>query len=150
MKILLYFGVLCDKLIETIGNGGENMEQKILDILVQVQNHVMELQEQMGGLQNQVNGLQNQVNGLQDQVNGMESRLDNKIEEVRQEILDQQFLFEQEYGIKIDAIFDAVTMELDKNLEKSEKIRTLEKRADRHDAVMLGYEKRISKLELNR
>ncbi len=133
------------------------MEQKILDILVQVQNHVMELQEQMSGLQDQVNGLQGQVNGLRDQVNGlqtqvngMESRLDNKIEEVRQEILDQQFLFEQEYGIKIDAIFDAVTMELDKNLEKSEKLHKLEKRMDRNDVTIFNHEKRISNLELKR
>lgn len=140
------------------------MEQKILDILVQVQNHVMELQEQMSGLQDQVNGLQDQVNGLQGQVNGlqdqvnglqtqvngMESRLDNKIEAVRQEILDQQFLFEQEYGIKIDAIFDAVTLELDKNLEKSEKLHRLEKRMDRNDVTIFGHEKRISTLELKR
>lgn len=147
------------------------MEQKILDILVQVQNQVTRLQEQMEGLQNQVNSLQNQVNGLQDQVNGlqnqvnglqdqvnnletkvngMESRLDNKIEEVRQDILDQQFLFEQEYGIKIDAIFDAVTLELDKNLEKSEKLHRLEKRMDRNDVTILGHEKRISTLELKR
>lgn len=133
------------------------MEQKILDILVQVQNQVTRLQEQVEGLQNQVNGLQNQVNSLQDQVNnletkvnGMESRLDNKIEEVRQDILDQQFLFEQEYGIKIDAIFDAVTLELDKNLEKSKKLHRLEKRMDRNDVTILGHEKRISTLELKR
>lgn len=140
------------------------MEQKILDILVQVQNQVTRLQEQMEGLQNQVNSLQNQVNGLQNQVNGlqdqvnnletkvngMESRLDKKIDDVRQEILDQQFLFEQEYGIKIDAIFDAVTLELDKNLEKSEKLHRLEKRMDRNDVTIFSHEKRISTLELKR
>lgn len=71
--------------------------------------------------------------------------LDDKITEVRE----QQFLFEQEYGTKIDAIFDAVTLELDKNLEKSEKIRKLEGRMDRTEANMFSYEKRISNLELN-
>lgn len=126
------------------------MEQKILDILVQVQNQVTGLQDQVNGLQDQGNSLQTQVNGLQTQVNEMESRLDNKIETVRQEILDQQFLFEQEYGIKIDAIFDAVTLELDKNLEKSEKLHRLEKRIDRTDVTIFGHEKRISTLELKR
>ena len=72
--------------------------------------------------------------------------LDDKITEVRE----QQFLFEQEYGTKIDAIFDAVTLELDKNLEKSEKIRKLEGTMDRTEANMFSYEKRISNLELNR
>jgi len=91
---------------------------------------------------NRFDQMQNQIDGIQGQINELQNRVE--------EISDRQLVFESEYGTKIDAIFDAVTMELDKNLEKSEKIRTLEKRADRHDAVMLGYEKRISKLELNR
>ena len=86
--------------------------------------------------------MQNQIDGMQGQINELQNRVE--------EISDRQLVFESEYGTKIDAIFDAVTMELDKNLEKSEKIRTLEKRADRHDAVIFSYEKRISKLELNR
>ena len=93
-------------------------------------------------MQNQIDGIQGQIDGLQGQINELQNRVE--------EISDRQLVFESEYGTKIDAIFDAVTMELDKNLEKSEKIRTLEKRADRHDAVIFSYEKRISKLELNR
>ena len=95
------------------------------------------------------NQMQDQINGLQDQINGLQGQI-NELQNRAEEISDRQLVFENEYGTKIDAIFDAVTMELDKNLEKSEKIRTLEKRLDRHDRTMFGYEKRISKLELNR
>lgn len=79
----------------------------------------------------------------------MDRKIENLQEEVR-EIRNQQLVFEHEYGTKIDAIFDAVTLELDKNLEKSEKIRKIEKRMDRTEVTMFGYEKRISNLELKR
>ena len=78
----------------------------------------------------------------------MDQRLDKMDEEIK-EIRAQQFLFEHEYGAKIDAIFDAVTLELDKNLEKSNKIRILEGRMDRNEATIFNHEKRISNLELN-
>ena len=79
----------------------------------------------------------------------MDRKIENLQEEVR-EIRNRQLMFEYEYGTKIDAIFDAVTLELDKNLEKSEKIRKLENRMDRSEVTMFCYEKRISSLELNR
>ena len=57
------------------------------------------------------------------------------------------FVFEEEYGTKIDAILDAVTLELDKNLEKSEKIRTLDRRMDRAEAHIFNHEKKFARLE---
>ena len=88
----------------------------------------------------------------------MDNKLERKFEELKaenrelreeiREIREQQFVFEHEYGKKIDAIFDAVTMELDKNLEKSKKIRKLEERTDRSEIILFDHEKRISKVEL--
>ena len=77
---------------------------------------------------------------MQEQVNGLQKEI--------REVKNQQLLFEHEYGTKIDAIFDAVTLELDKNLEKSQKIRILEGRMDRAEAMAFSYERRISSLEL--
>ena len=76
--------------------------------------------------------------------------LDEKFEKVKKEIMDRQFLFEENYGTKIDAILDAVTLELDKNLEKSEKIRKIDDRMDRAEVNIFGLEKRVSNLELNK
>lgn len=75
-----------------------------------------------------------------------ELRADN--EEFKQQMLNRHFVFEQEYGQKINAIYDAVTLELDKNLEKSEKISKLNTRMDRAEINVFNHEKRISKLEL--
>ncbi len=108
------------------------MEEQILQILQK--------------LDKKIDGMQNQIDALQIKTDTRFDKIQNQVEQIS----NRQFVFEHEYGTKIDAIFDAVTMELDKNLEKSEKIRNLEKRADRHDVAMFGYEKRISKLELNR
>ncbi len=92
-----------------------------------------------------LNEMNKKFNELDQKLDRKFNELDDKITEVRE----QQCLFEQEYGTKIDAIFDAVTLELDKNLEKSEKIRKIEGRMDRTEANMFSYEKRISNLELN-
>lgn len=112
--------------------GGENMEEKILDAIDKKFNEINEKFDQ--------------------KLQAMDQKFDQKFNEIHQEltqIRNRQFLFEQEYGTKIDAIFDAVSLELDKNKEKSEKIRKLEKRVDRNEVQIFSHEKRISRLELN-
>ncbi len=78
-----------------------------------------------------------------------EKKVNQKFDSFEKKVLGQHFLFENEYGIKIDAIFDAVTLELDKNLEKSEKIGKLEGRMNRNEVAVFNHEKRISKLEFS-
>ncbi len=118
-----------------------------------MEEQIMKILQKLDKLDNKIDAMQiktdTRFNQMQDQINGLQGQI-NELQNRTEEISDRQLVFENEYGTKIDAIFDAVTMELDKNLEKSEKIRTLEKRLDRHDRTMFGYEKRISKLELNR
>lgn len=72
---------------------------------------------------------------------------DRKFEQLQKTILDKQFVFEQEYGKKIDLMYDAIITELDKNQEKSEKIRKLGARTDRCEMSLFDHEKRISVLE---
>ena len=72
---------------------------------------------------------------------------DRKFEQLQKTILDKQFLFEHEYGKKIDLMYDAIVTELDKNQEKSEKIRKLDARVDRCEMSLFDHEKRISVLE---
>jgi len=80
----------------------------------------------------------------------LEEKIDsiqNNLDIFKKEILDSQFLFEQEYGSKIDIILDAVKLEADKNIEKSDKIRELDARADRTDVHLLHHEDRLHHLE---
>ncbi len=123
--------------------GGENMEEKILDAIDKKFNEINEKFDQKFELMEQ---------RFDQKFEEMDQKFDQKFNEIHQEltqIRNRQFLFEQEYGTKIDAIFDAVSLELDKNKEKSEKIRKLEKRVDRNEVQIFSHEKRISRLELN-
>ena len=123
--------------------GGENMEEKILDAIDKKFNEINEKFDQKFELMEQ---------RFDQKFEEMDQKFDQKFNEIHQEltqIRNRQFLFEQEYGTKIDAIFDAVTLELDKNLEKSVKIRKLDGRMDRCEATLFNHEKRISNFELN-
>ncbi len=87
------------------------------------------------------------LDGIDNRLDGMDDRFDG-IEQQTKEILDQQFLFETEYGTKIDVIFDSVSLEMDKNLEKSQKIRKLDQRVEQNEVNIFSLEKRVSTLEL--
>ncbi len=106
------------------------------------------MEEKMSILLEQMKKMEEKIDCIQEEINGIHEEMNGVHEEIR-EIKGRQLLFEHEYGTKIDAIFDAVTLELDKNLEKSQKIRVLEGRMDRIEATSFNYEKRISRLELN-
>lgn len=69
------------------------------------------------------------------------------VDGLRNEILDRMFLFEQEYGDKIMAIYDVVSIMQDKLNDSQENQRKLNKRMDYIDAQTFGHEKRISNLE---
>jgi len=111
----------------------EQMDQKI-DVLKQ------ELNQEIGNVKQEIN----------QKIDCVKQDLHQKMNNIHKEILDQQFLFESEYGTKIDAIFDSVSLELDKNLEKSQKIRRLSERMDRNEVTVFNHEKRISSLELKK
>ena len=84
---------------------------------------------------------------LNEKIDRVEKTLKGEMKQLERTILDRQFLFETEYGKKIDMIYDAVVLELDKNLEKSEKIRKLDARMDKSEIKVFDHEKRISVLE---
>jgi len=79
----------------------------------------------------------------------LDEKLDKRFKQIETSLNSRLFLFEQEYGTKIDAIYDAVILEQQKNIEKSDKIRKLDKRLDSVEANIFSHEKRISNLERN-
>ncbi len=122
------------------------MEEKLTAILFQMNQMNQRFEHFEQKINQKFNDFEQKIN---QEFNDFEQKINQKISDSEKRILDQQFLFENEYGIKIDAIFDAVTLELDKNLEKSQKIGKLEGRMDRNEVAVFNHERRISTLELS-
>jgi len=82
------------------------------------------------------------------ELENFKTSLEQKMEDTKKEILDRQFLFEQEYGSKIDIILDAVKLEMEKNIEKSEDIKKLDTRMERAKLHLFNHEARIDRIEM--
>lgn len=129
---------------------------------------LIELGNKMGRMQLEIEGMKQEIGEMKQKIETIDQKIekldyqmkdgfltmedkfreyDQKLEKVEKTILDRQFLFEQEYGSKIDAIYDHVALELQKNEEKSVKIHTLDTRLDRSEVELFNHEKRISVLE---
>lgn len=108
---------------------------------------MMDIQEQIRKSQGQIQENQEQIRENQIQIKKMQSQIMELSERV-DEIFDQQFVFEHEYGTKIDAILDAVTMGLDTNKKQSKEIHELNSRVDNNEISIFGLEQKVSTLEL--
>ena len=111
------------------------------------------MQTRMGGMQTQIDGIQIQIDGMQIQINDMQIQMNDRFKELNEnvtEIRQRQFVFEETYGKKIDAIFDCVTMQMQRNQNKTEEIQELTGRMDKAEIAMLDYDRRLTNLELKR
>ncbi len=120
--------------------GGRKMEENMVILL--------EIKKKLAGIDQRLDEMDKRLTGIDNKIDGKIDDLREEMNQRTKEILDQQFLFESEYGRKIDVIFDSVSLEMDKNLEKSEKIRKLDQRVERNEVNIFGLEKRVSTLEL--
>ncbi len=118
----------------------QRMNEKFREIDEKFQQVVIELE-------NNAEKIEQVERALNEKIDRVEKTLKGEMKQLERTILDRQFLFETEYGKKIDMIYDAVVLELDKNLEKSEKIRKLDARMDKSEIKVFDHEKRISILE---
>lgn len=108
------------------------MEEKIL----------LELSKLNEKIDQKINDLDQKVDRLEQ---GMDQKIENKIESAKKEILDHYFLFEQEYGYKINAILDTVITVSKKSEEKAELIRQLDRRMSKQELRTLALEQRCFK-----
>ena len=118
-----------------------------------MQTQIDGIQTRMGGMQTQIDGIQIQIDGMQIQINDMQIQMNDRFKELNEnvtEIRQRQFVFEETYGKKIDAIFDCVTMQMQRNQNKTEEIQELTGRMDKAEIAMLDYDRRLTNLELKR
>ena len=102
------------------------MENKILDMLIEMNQKLDEFKEE---------------------VKQENAKLRQEMNDLAKEILDKQFVFEDEYGKKIDAIFEFVDFHQKNNLKRFDRISDLENRVGIEEKTSLNHEKRILVLE---
>ncbi len=73
----------------------------------------------------------------------LEQKITEDIEKLRKEMLDQFFLFEQEYGDKIVSMGDYILVDKDKNEIRNKQVTQLENRVERLEVKSLVYENDI-------
>lgn len=73
--------------------------------------------------------------------------LKDEMDAFGQKMLDRMFLFEQEYGQKIDAIFDVAVMQKDKVQEMHQTQEKFRVQVDHLDTKVFDLDQRVFKLE---
>lgn len=81
------------------------------------------------------------------EIDNLRQEVNQNMNHLAQKILDRQFVFEDEYGRKIDAIFEYVEFHQKNNLQRFDRISNLEDRVETTELQILDHEKRISALE---
>lgn len=84
------------------------------------------------------------VNKRFDEVDRRFEKIDEKFKKVDEKIIDSNFYFEENYGRKIDIIFEKLQLEDEK---KDVKIKEFEEFKSQNNAKLLSHDVRITKLE---
>ena len=77
----------------------------------------------------------------------LRDEMSDKMNEFEEKMLDKMFLFEQEYGQKIDAIFDVAVMQKDKTQEIYQNQEKFGIQVDNLDTKVFDLDQRVFKLE---
>ena len=94
--------------------------------------------------------IDNVEKSLNEKIDNVEKRLNEKIDEIskRQDRQEERLLvFEHDFGRKIDMILDAVLLEQEKNIEKSQKIKKLDSRVEKNEINILEVQGKVFNLE---
>ena len=116
--------------------GGESMEEKIFLILVEMNQRLGKMEQKIGELSLEMNRrfshVYQEIDNLREETNqnigNLRQELNESMENFHQEMLDRQLVFEEEYGKKIDVIFDCVQLQQKNNLQILNKMEELEKK----------------------
>lgn len=108
------------------------MEEKILTTLIEINQKINEMDNKISEIDNKINEVKKENVQLREEMNNL-----------HQEIL----VFEDEYGKKIDVIFEFVDFHQKNNLKRFNRISDLETRVENVENNQFDYEKRISTLE---
>lgn len=106
----------------------KNVEEKILLLLAEMKKELTEMKQEMTEMKQELVDVKQEMAERFDETDRKFDNVYVEMDHLRKEILDKQFLFEDEYGKKIDAIFEYVQFHQKINLQRFDKINELEKR----------------------
>ena len=120
-----------DKKFDGIYKEFDNINNKFDGIYKEFDN----INNKFDGIYKEFDNINNKFDAIHKEFEHVFKEMDNLRKDVKQDIsdfekriLDRQFLFEEEYGKKIDAIFEFVQFHQKTNLQRFDKINDLEKR----------------------
>ncbi len=104
------------------------MEEKIILLLAEMKKELIQMRQEISGMKQKIIQLKQEMTHIKQEMSEKFDDVYEKMDEFKKEILDRQFVFEDGYGKKIDAIFEYVQFHPKTNLQRFEKIDDLEKR----------------------
>ena len=140
-KLLKIMNANNDKLLHTM----EENNNKLLQIM-EVKNNKLkqEIFEEMDRRFEIVNKRFDEIDKRFEEVDKRFEKIDEKFKKVNEKIIDSNFYFEENYGRKIDIIFEKLQLEDEK---KDVKIKEFEEFKSQNNAKLLSHDVRITKLE---
>ena len=126
------------------------MEQKIMDMLFEMNKRFDAMDQKIDDFKLE---MKNELNELEERLEKrlekkMEEKLEQKLEHKLNEIISSyMFVFEAEYGRKINIMFEELTAKNQKERIAEENMLVLEKRIDKNSTFVFNHEKRITTLE---
>lgn len=137
--------------------GGRSMEE-ILAVLNKINGRLDKIDERLDKIDERLDGIDGRLDGIDERLDGVDRKFeetDEKIlgiekriaQEIRQQILDHMFVFETEYGRKINIAYEEITARNHKEAIQDENIKVLERRTDMNSAFVHSHEERITVLE---
>lgn len=100
--------------------------------------------ERLDKIDGRLDKMDERFNETDEKILGIEGRI---AQEIRQQILDHMFVFETEYGRKINIAYEEITARNHKEAIQDENIKVLERRTDMNSAFVHSHEERITVLE---
>ena len=144
--------------------GGLSMEEKILAKLDAMEKRFDSMEKKIDGMDNKFDELKNELreefkqenaklkeelrSEFQQENQKLEKRLEERlIERMKQEVLDQMFAFEAEYGRNINIMFEEIMARNEKRNALEKNFNSLERRVNKNSAFIFSHENRITTLE---
>lgn len=156
LKILQKLDKIDNKIdrMETRMDGMQNqinqVDQKIEDLRIEVKQENEKLKEELRAEIKQRNeeleeGLRSE---FKQENKKLEKRLEDRlIERMKQEVLDQMFVFESEYGRNINIMFEEIMARNEKRNALEKNFNSLDRRVNKNSAFIFSHENRITTLE---